>query len=845
MNKCDSRANARTGCGSLPRQSRMLHPRLTTICSESYERGTADSLSSNLERNQIHSRGVPSPVSFSTLLRIALPLLAWTLNVRAAPDFGKEIYPILKRSCLECHNSTEHKGGLRLDSAEGALDDPSILSLKKPIESELLRRITLPKEHEEVMPNRGESLSQRDVRLLREWIEAGAPWPDPFAAPQHWSLTRIERPPVPAGAPHPVDAFVRDRLAREGLTPSPEAEKHTLLRRLHLDLTGIPPTLEETECFVADTTPEAYEKTVDRLLQSDQFGVKWARQWLDAARYADSHGFQRDDLRELWPYRDWVVAALNADMPFDRFTIEQLAGDLLPNPTLEQRVATGFNRSAPTNVEAGSDPEETRVNQVIDRVNTLGTVWLGSTLECAQCHDHKYDAFSQKDYYGLFAFFNNTSLEADRTSPKAPGSIQFKGPYLRLPAAEYEQKAKKVEPTIETEKNSNSSNNKAVPRRLRKEPEDTNQHTTLIMQEDSPRMTTVFHRGDFRNPGAAVTPMVPAILHPLKSESSPPNRLDLARWLTDRENPLTARVTVNRWWGEIFGNGLVSTPEDFGVKGEPPTHPELLDWLASELFERGWSMKQLLRTILTSQTYKQRSDMPPVLRERDDRNLLLARGPRFRLDAELIRDNALAIGGLLNPRLKGEPIRPPQPPGWWNKVGGKQYVYETSPGEEQYRRGLFVVLKRGSPYPSLVNFDANARMACRVKRTRSNTPLQALTLLNDPVYVDAANAFAERIRSSAGSEAERIATGFRLALGRPPAAVEKEALLALFDSLRDDPAEPAAQPITTPAAAGDSKSTPRAANAAAVSTQAAQAELAAWRAVATTLLNLDETISKP
>jgi hypothetical protein len=536
-----------------------------------------------------------------------------------------------------------------------------------------------------------------------------------------------------------------------------------------------------------------------------------------------------------------VVAALNEDMPFDRFTIEQLAGDLLRNPTLSQKIATGFNRSAPTNVEAGSDPEETRVNQVLDRVNTLGTVWLGSTLECAQCHDHKYDAFTQKDYYSLFAFFNNTSLEADRTNPKVPGSIQFNGPQIRLDESLTNSKRAELESKIQMLESGNAPEKEKLIARLRKQLESLEGSSTLVMQEDTPRSSAIFKRGDFRARGDEVFPAVPAFLNPLPGvnpkpdqpvESHRPNRLDLARWLVARENPLTARVTVNRWWSELFGQGLVSTPEDFGVKGEHPTHPELLDWLASELMERGWSMKHLLRCILTSRTYRQSSHLTPSLRERDDRNLLLARGPRFRLDAELIRDNALSIAGLLNPKLGGEPIRPPQPKGLWTKVGGKAYNYETSPGSEQYRRGLFVVLKRASPYPSFVNFDANSRMACRVKRTRSNTPLQALTLLNDPVYVQAANAFTQRILASASNDAGRIEAAFCIALARAPEPLEQQTMSALLNALR------AHVPSTSQESLQASIEEPR-------SSTNADLETHAWRGVATALLNLDETITKP
>ena len=1016
----------------------------------------------------------------------------------ATVDFAREIFPILQRSCFECHDAKLQRGKLRLDSRDAAFKKSATIVPGNSSQSELVRRISLPKGHDDVMPNRGEPLSKSQADIIKAWIDQGAKWPDTGPAVKHWAYVKPVRPGLPKIG-NPLDAFILARVQKEGLQPSPEAPPEILIRRLSLDLIGLPPTPQQVDAFVRDyqsaigNRQSAIEKLVDRLLASPQFGVRWARPWLDYARYADSHGFQRDDFRDLWPYRDWVVNALNADMPFTQFTIEQLAGDMLPNATESQRIATGFNRSAPTNVEAGTDPEETRVNQIHDRVSTLGIVWLGATLECAQCHDHKYDPFTQRDYYGLFAFFNNTELEADRTNPKVPGSIQFKGPTMELhdagssgerqsitariagvtsqiaalekataaaPAAWEATLAKSAmqaaqehvfdiadfdssggathevlpdksvlisgEPApdkdtylleIRTQltgiraikletlthdslpgkgpgrgdaarpnfvlnnftltaapdakpeqakpvkfvaaKASFSQGNFPVPNLLNpdntatggwainpkfREPhwavletaeplgftggtvlrfkleqnfggsrtigrlrlsaitgnlsgtaqpaevaaalkipaaqrtakqtkaltdfrlKDNPEHarlekekarlegdlrkfkapTTLIMRESEPRMSTLFQRGEFRTPGDKVEPHTPAVLHPLRPTTAAvpkltPNselrtqnseriltRLDLAQWLVSRENPLVARVVVNRWWAELFGHGLVITPEDFGVKGESPTHPELLDWLAVEFMDNGWSMKKLLTTIVTSATYRQSSRVTPELFTRDDQNLLYARGPRHRLDAETIRDNALAIAGLLNLQQGGAPIHPYQPDGLWVKVGGQRYDYVVSPGEEKYRRGLYVIWKRGAPYPSFVNFDANSRMACRVKRPRSNTPLQALTLMNDPVYVEAAMAFAKRVLTENASAADRLTHAFRLATSRAPRAEELATLTNLLAAAR-------------PAAAKSAKDfVGKFELPAGVSAE----EFAAWYAVAAALLNLDETITK-
>ncbi len=991
------------------------------------------------------------------------------------PDYTREILPIFRRHCWECHGPKKAESELRFDrreSAVGASVRPGDVAA-----SELYRRITLPRGHDEVMPSRGEPLPAREVLQIRRWIESGAAWPEQTAEYQHWAYQPPVRNEIPPGS-NPVDFFVRRRLAEEELKPSPSAEREILLRRVSLDLIGLPPSSAELDAFLADTSPEAWERAVDRLLASDQFGVRWARPWLDAARYADSHGFQRDDFRDIWAYRDWVVDAFNKDMPFDRFTIEQLAGDLLPDATESQRIATGFNRNAPTNVEAGSDPEETRVNQVHDRVNTLGMVWLGTTLECAQCHDHKYDPITTRDYYGLFAFFNTTAQEADRTNPKTPGSIQFQGPEMPLtdpaidaerarlqqelaqiderlqslskehatldpawldelaeriattpreevlPVAEFSSLggathevladgsvllsgeapdrdtyevtvktsltgirairldaltdpslpgsgpgrgdaertnfvlntfAATAEPAsggspapvrftgaradfsqakydargaidddprtawaiapqfrkphwaefaceplgfaggtvlrfrlvqnfgqsrtlgrirltailgnagataipadvvkaVETPANrrTDKQNERLREYRLQQLPEYARQiagkqklqaafakvklPTTLVMQEvEQPRVSRMFERGDFRNPGETVSPATPSALPPLEIDAGTPrNRLTLARWLVDGRNPLVARVTVNRYWAELFGHGLVTTAEDFGIKGEPPTHPELLDRLAVEFQQNGWQIKPILRTIVLSETYRQSSHVTPALASADDRNLLYARGPRFRLEAEAIRDNALSIAGLLNPQLGGPPIRPEQPDGLWVKVGGQRYDYVVSPGTEKNRRGLFVVWKRGAPYPSFVTFDANSRLACRVNRPRSNTPLQALTLMNDPVYVEAALAFAKRIvtENPAASTDDRLVYAFRTATARKPRPAELAVLRQLFESQRTSGSSETetsgklfGQDVVLPAGIS-------------------RADYTAWYAVAAAILNLDETITK-
>jgi hypothetical protein len=1021
---------------------------------------------------------------FKPVFLCVFALMACVSALPAGVDFAQDVQPIFARHCYECHGAEKQKGKLRLDARQEALQSGAIVP-GKANQSDLYRRINLPKGHEDIMPSRGEPLSKAQIGTIAEWINAGAEWPENVKQAKHWAYLPPVRPTPPdtrkrGWTRNEIDQFILAKLEHHKLRPSAMLERERLLRRVYLDLIGLPPSPAQVEAFLGDTSPDAYEKVVDQLLASPHYGERWARPWLDAARYADSLGFQRDDLWDLWPYRDWVIKAFNADMPFDQFTIEQIAGDLLPGSSDDQKVATGFNRCTPTNIEAGADQEETRVNQVFDRVNTVGTIWLGTTLECAQCHNHKYDPFSQKEYYELFAFFNNTPKETDFQSAKATAALRLVGPHLNLPDPATEQQAaalnekikaldQKIEPLtaklvdaqeawekqvvaeladaaqvhvlevsgFEVDSDSGhqiledksvllqANDNAAIPARdiytvtvfskltditgfklevltdpslpgggpgrgdeknpnfvltdfrvtaqmagsdkrtlklanaaasfeqrnfpaanaiddkprtgwainpeffkdhwatfelrstegsadgttftfklhqeygggrtigrlrfsaitgkatgtqtlpvdivaiLKKPAADRSKSEqtrltnfylsrasdlaalktertklaaelkrvrlprTLVMEElDKPRASTMFVRGSFLEKGEPVQPAVPAILHPLPDGQR--TRLALAQWLTSTNNPLVARVTVNRWWLEMFGQGLVATPEDFGIKGELPTHPDLLDWLAVEFMERGWSMKHIHRLIATSATYRQSSKVTPALLKADDQNKLYARGPRFRMDAEMIRDSTLAATGLLSLKMGGPPVRPYQPPGIWeSKVGGEAITYETSEGEDQYRRGLYTVWKRTSPYPSFITFDAPNRNSCAIKRTRSNTPLQSLTLLNDPVYVEAAQALATRVlkERSAAPLAEQLRFAFQLCTSRQPSSNELRILTNLFqEQLKTSRGDLVATGKLVTIFAKDIKADP--------------AELSAWYSIATALLNLDETITK-
>ena len=753
----------------------------------------------------------------------------------ATVGFNRDIRPILSQRCFKCHGPDLKKGGLNLQDRAAALrplkSGNVALVPGKASASELIRRVSAA-EPTERMPPKGAPLSAAEIARLREWIDQGAPYEE------HWAYVPPVRHPLPAvknqaWVRNTIDQFILARLEREGLNPSPEADRATLLRRVSLDLIGLPPTIEELNAFLADRRPMAYERAVDRLLASPHYGEHQARPWLDEARYADTNGYEKDDRRTIWPYRDWVIDAFNRDLSFDRFTIEQIAGDMLPEATTEQKIATGFHRNTMVNTEGGTDDEEFRVAAVIDRVNTTMTVWMGTTMACAQCHNHKYDPFSQKEYYQLFAFFNNTADQGRSNEPAlelaTPGEIARRKA-LRQETARWQLQLVGPSPLLSVTLARAMRDRVAD---LRKQEAAIKPATTLVMRErPAPRPTHVHIRGNHRNLGQAVTPAVPGKWHAL-SAGQPANRLGLARWLVDPANPLVGRVTMNRIWARYFGKGFVETSEDFGAQGEPPSHPELLDWLATELVRQGWSVKAMHRLIVTSATYRQTSRVTPELYERDPYNRLNARGPRFRLEAETVRDNALAISGLLNRKIGGPSVFPSQPEGIWNNPYSTD-KWMASKGGDRYRRGLYTFWRRTAPYAAFVAFDAPSREVCWERRPRTNTPLQALATLNDRVFVECSAALARRMLTEArGKDEDRAIYGFRLCAGRSPTGAELTYLVQLFrDNVakyRKDPA--AAQAMRSnglPAPAGDVDG----------------AELAAWTVVANVLLNLDETVTK-
>jgi len=632
-------------------------------------------------------------------------------------------------------------------------------------------------------------LSPTQRSILKTWIEQGAKYE------RHWSF----EPPKPSPGSS-IDSFIQDRLAQENLSPSPAASPATLIRRVSLDLTGLPPTPEEVAAFLADPSDQAYSKLVDRLLQSPHYGERWGRWWLDQARYADSNGYSIDAPRQIWKFRDWVIDALNADMPFDQFTIEQLAGDLLPNASESQKIATGFHRNTQINQEGGIDKEQFRIDSVFDRVATTGTVWLGLSIGCAQCHDHKFDPIEQKEYYQLFAFFNNqdepTLKIFDQNLDVRELTQEFKQLETRIKAfikdhaSELDAWEAGLTPAIKKSLASSLTKILAIPKNERsfaqtqslfaasvggvgtfRELNDRYKEidtllnqgvTTLVMKElPKPRKTTVFIKGDFTRPADEVTPGTPGVLHPFKSTPHQPNRLDLAKWIVSPENPLTARVIVNRIWQQYFGRGLVETENDFGMQGTTPSHPELLDWLATELLAKKWSLKDIHRLIVTSNTYRQSSSNRPDLREKDPGNYLLARQSRLRLDAEVVRDVALSASGLLAPQIGGPPVYPPIPDGVMGQ-GQVKRTWTVSKGADRYRRGLYTFIYRASPPPTLTVFDAPEGFTTCTRRIRSNTPLQALTLMNDSGFFEFATALEKIIQS------ESLDAAFRRCTSRPP-----------------------------------------------------------------------------
>ena len=1021
------------------------------------------------------------------LIPEAMALIAGTalvLRATAATDFAAEIEPLLIKRCSECHGPDKQKADLRLDSRAAALrpaeSGKAALVPGKPEASEMIRRVTST-DPDEVMPPKGPRLTPAEVAGLSRWIAAGAVWPE-VDARRHWSFQAPVRPrppeDLPAGAlvRNPIDRFIIARLAKEGLAPQPEADRATLIRRLSLDLTGLPPEPAEVAAFVADRSDKAYENLVDRLLASPHYGEHLARGWLDLARYADSNGYQVDLARSIWPYRQWVIEAFNQNQPFDRFTIDQLAGDLLPQATLAQRIATGFNRNTKVNDEGGGDAEEYRTKAVKDRVATVGTAWLGLTLNCAECHTHKYDPITQEEYYRFYAFFNNTadsgnystgpsvevpepdlsdsdahlarrlretrealdrataSLQAERPAweksiarradpwrtlrlvnahstggsgytnladgsllgtgvnpiydtitveadtdlagitavrlevlpdpslPKnGPGRWGATGNFILdemslaaaprrgpVPAdtnvvfasatADWEQQYYRAEHAVDrnpktgwaigprfgerhvlvarlqkpvshaggshltfrfehyhgnshcigrfrlsvttetdperlwplgeevrvaaalpaarrsadqaallaSSQRSASERVRMLERELfvleqRQKQRAGRKFTTLVMQERSepkPRETYLHVRGDFLSRGKVVEPGTPAVFPPLPA-GMPANRLALARWLVDPANPLTARVTVNRFWERCFGAGLVKTSEDFGRQGEPPSHPELLDWLATEFVARGWDVKAMQKLLVMSATYRQGAATDATRLEKDFYNRLLSRGPRFRMDAEMIRDHALAVSGLLHPKVGGPSVNPVQVPNLWKEIGFLRPEigmdeWPVSDGPDLYRRGLYTFWRRVCTYPTFATFDAPSREVCVSRRPRTNTPLQALAALNDPTLLEAARAFGQRILAEGGTDdAARVDYAFRRCLGRAPTASEHRRLLEFVKAqergFRKDP--------KAAAALVQVGSAPRPAD-------LKDAPLAVWMTLANVLFNLDETLTK-
>lgn len=796
-------------------------------------------------------------------------------------EFNRHIRPILSDACYHCHgpDRAKRKANLRFDTSEGVFADRDgyrVIVPGDPASSELIRRISASERSRRMPPaSSGRALSARQAELIRRWIAQGAKWQ------KHWSLIPPVRPAPPSQAVsadtrparewvrNPIDAFIVARLGGEGLQLAPEAERSTLLRRVTLDLTGLPPMPDEVDAFLADVSPNAYERVVDRLLGSPRYGERMVLEWLDAARYADSNGYQADLTRTMWPWRDAVVEALNRNVPFDRFTIEQVAGDLLPNATVAQKVASGFHRNHMLNGEGGRIAEESRVDYVVDRVDTTATVWLGLTLGCSRCHDHKYDPFTQKDYYRLFAYFNSVAetgavdrggnaapvlrmptreqeeriaaltrdiqaterglkIAADEFRPGPPEWQRLAGATLaRAPAPvaavvnlpdRYLAKVLPVQTKLADQRRALDAANRSVLQ-------------TMVMEDQpQPRETFVLLRGAYNKPGEKVGPGTPGTLPPVPA-AAPPNRLGLARWLVDPANPLTARVAVNRAWQQFFGAGIVKTTEDFGVQGDAPSHPELLDWLATEFVHSGWDVKSLHRLIVTSATYRQSSRTTPDLLERDPDNRLLARGPRFRLSSLVLRDQALAVSGLLVERLGGTPVRPYQPPGVWEEMTFGKIKYQPDSGPNLYRRSLYTFWRRTVGPTDL--FDTPARQTCTVRQGRTNTPLQALILWNDVTYVEAARKLAECVMRQAHTPAERITLAFRCALARSPTMAERAILQQSHERLlKQYRADPGAGLKLV--GIGESPRDP----------SLEVAELAAYTGLANLILNLDEVVTK-
>jgi len=876
---------------------------------------------------------------------IAVGLIVWHPQVGLAADpettkidFSRQIRPLLSDKCFRCHGPDDksREGDLRLDLGEAA--HQSAIVAGNVGDSELVKRITSNDPDKQMPPTDSKlKLTPEEVALLKQWVAEGADYT------VHWAFEKPQRPTLPETSKHvwsrtEIDAFVLARLQAAKLEPSPMADRTPLIRRLSLDLTGLPPSIRDVDRFINDERPQAYEKLVDRLLASQHYGERMAQDWLDLARFGDTNGFESDSTRSMWLYRDWVINAFNTNMPFDRFTIEQIAGDLLPEADTSQQIASGFNRNTTYNEEAGSDAEEYMVVYAVERASTTATVFLGLTMGCAQCHEHKYDPISQQEFYQFYAFFNSVDGELGATGHDIPlppllslptgdqkaalervtteltgldaqidslmAKVELPSTSAQSKPADSEQtptpdkrdaaagsgdiaevkKPKHPEPThfdtqIAWEEFEKAREKSELPRDIlklvklketdRKDEQKKQLHdyfvqhayaatkdtfeplnkrqaeltaekqkldkaipTTMVMVEMKQRRPAfVLVRGDFQTKAQEVTPNVPSIFPPLPSDK-PRTRLGLAHWLADADNPLVARVAVNRLWSQLFGAGLVRTMDDFGVRGEFPAHPELLDWLATEFIRTGWNVKALQKKIVMSSTYRQsshwRSDAVAV----DPYNTLLARQSRFRLSAEGIRDAALSVSGLLNDEIGGPSVFPYQPEGYYSDKG--RWKWPQSDGDDVYRRGMYTFWRRTTTYPTFRIFDAPSREVCTVSRPRTNTPLQALVTLNDPTFVEAARVLAERIvREGGSSPDERLKFAFRSTVSRSPDDDELQTLRKIHvEQLTRFQADKAA--ATALIKRGEEP----------VTDGLDTAELAAWTTIANVLLNLDETLTR-
>ena len=819
-------------------------------------------------------------------------------------DFEAQVRPLLESRCFACHGEGIAQNGLRLDRKDLALagghSGPAIIP-GNSADSRLIHMVA-GFEVKVLMPPAGDPLTASEIALLRGWIDQGASWPSergsavvdiaPASDRGHWAFQPIRRPAVPAGE-NPIDHFIRERLRREGLELAPTADHSALLTRVSLDLTGLAPTVEERRAFLSDSRAGAYERVVDRLVSSEHFGEKQAIHWLDQVRYADSDGYAKDYTRpHAWRYRRWIIDAINSGMSFDRFSIEQIAGDLLPNPTVEQRVATGFHRNTLRNREGGVNPAQYSFEETVDRASTFGTVWLGLTVGCAQCHDHKYDPVSQREFYELFAYFDNLG-EAHIYAP-VQGEM---GPYLRTVnryrqehqeildeynvlalQADWERNCLKagaspgvyldwdlawqelglntnggqdvirVPPAERSWREANmvtyyflrayglivggdKLKELGFPDALRKIKELNEQYpqrseARVVFERPKPDPTFLRVRGSWDRHGIQVHAATPAVL-PGRTAVKP-NRLDLAKWLFSDSNPLTARVAVNRIWQSYFGRGLVLTSDDFGVQGEEPSHPRLLDWLAAEFRDSGWDVKRMHRLIVTSRAYRQSSRLPEGLAARDPANQLLARQSRLRLPAELIWDRALAASGLLHHDVGGPGFRPTMPDGSTGfKAGGNDW--NPTEGRERFKRGMYIQFQRTQPYPFLVNFDSPDFRAPTCRRERSNTPLQALNLLNDPLFAEAWQALAARVLAEVpeGGFDGRLGHAYELALGREPTPSETSRFSRYLEERR--PQAKATDDAASLPALDDIDGT----------------DLVAWTGIARILMNVDEFVTRP